>query len=144
MAVDFDKPQHELHIGDPWCFDDWCLTVAKVDRSVAASEVNYELHLEIFSRARRVAQRARGAWIYLIDDRGHLYSPESDPRAAPLDVRLEPGESVTTLRNFRVPSEVGRLGLITGHGGRYCGAMNLLIIGAGGCLFGKPALVRIQ
>jgi len=144
IAVDFAKPPRELRIGEPWCVDDWCLTVEKVEHSVAASEANYNVHLQVSSQARRVSQRAKGAWIYLIDDRGRRYSPESDPAAVPLDVLLQPGESVTTSRNFRVPSDVGKLCLITGHGGPYCGPMNILIVGAGSCLFGRPALVRIS
>jgi hypothetical protein len=36
------------------------------------------------------------------------------------------------------------LGLITGHGGAYCGAMSVLVIGEGGCWFHKPAMIRIQ
>jgi len=100
--------------------------------------------LRISSRARRVTQRASGAWLYLIDDRGHLYSPDPDPSAVPLDVLLQPGESVTTSRVFEIPSGVRRLGLVTGHGGPYCGTMDILIIGASGCLFKKPSMIRIE
>jgi len=90
-----------------------------------------------------MAQRAKGAWIYLIDDRGRRYAPERDLSAVPLDVVLQPGESVSTSR-VHVPPDVQRLGLITGHGGPYCSPMDILIVAAGGCLFGKPALIRIQ
>jgi hypothetical protein len=143
-AVSFFKPQRVISVGDPWCFDDWCLTVEKVERTPAPSQVTYKVALRIFSRARRVSQRARGAWIYLIDDRGRLYSPDSDPSAIPTDVFLQPEESVTTLRVFEVPADVRHLGLVTGHGGPYCGLMNIFIIGEDSCLFKRPTMVRIQ
>jgi len=144
IAVSFLKPQRVVPVGEPWCFDDWCLTAEKVSRTPAAAGISYQVGLRISSRARRVAQRARGAWIYLIDDRGNLYSPDPDPSAVPLDVLLQPGESVTTSRVFEVPSDVRGLGLITGHGGPYCGPMDILVIGSGGCLFRKPAMIRIE
>ncbi len=144
VAIAFLKPQRMMSIGDPWCFDDWCLTIEKVDRTEGLSQVSYNVELRIFSRARRVTQRANGAWIYLIDDRGRRYSPDPAPSAVPLDTLLRPLESATTLRVFHVPADAHGLGLITGHGGRYCGPMDMLIIGSGGCLFRKPTMIRIQ
>jgi len=144
LAVAFLKPQRVISIGDPWCFDDWCLTVEKVDRTAGPSQVSYNVELRIFSRARRVTQRANGAWIYLIDDRGRRYSPDPAPSAVPLDALLRPLESAATLRVFHVPPDARELGLITGHGGPYCGPMDMLIIGGGGCLFRKPTMIRIQ
>jgi hypothetical protein len=144
VAVAFLKPQRVISIGDPWCFDDWCLTVEKVDRTAGPSPVSYNVELRIISRAQRVTQRANGAWIYLIDDRGRRYSPDPAPSAVPLDALLRPLESATTVRVFHVPPDVRELGLISGHGGPYCGPMDLLIIGSGGCLFRKPTMIRIQ
>jgi hypothetical protein len=144
VAVAFLKPQRVIRAGDPWCFDDWCLTVENVIRTPAPLQVSYNVGLRISSRAQRVAQRATGAWIYLIDDRGHRYSPDADPSSVSLDVLLQPEESVTTSRIFRVPGDAHDLGLITGHGGPYCGPMDILIIGGGGCLFKKPTMIRIQ
>ena len=144
VAIAFLKPQRVMSIGDPWCFDDWCLTVEKVDRTSGFSQLSYNVELRIFSRARRVTQRANGAWIYLIDDRGRRYSPDPAPSAVPLDALLRPLESTTTLRVFHVPPDAHKLGLITGHGGPYCGLMDMLVIGSGGCLFRKPTMIRIQ
>ena len=55
VAIAFLKPQRVISIGDPWCFDDWCLTVEKVDRTAGPSQVSYNVKLRIFSRARRVS-----------------------------------------------------------------------------------------
>jgi hypothetical protein len=57
---------------------------------------------------------------------------------------LQPGESVTTSRTFLVSAPVHRLGLVTGHGGSYCGWEAFLIIGESGCLFKKPTMIQIQ
>jgi len=143
VSVAYFAPQRVIAIGDPWCFDDWCLTVEGVKSTAVEGAVSYRADLRLASQARRVSQRALGAWIYLIDDAGHRYAPDSDPSAVPLDLRLGPGESVTTSRTFSVPAGVAHLGLITGHGGPYC-RMSVLIIGSGGCLFHKPAMVRIR
>jgi len=143
-ATAFLKPQRVIPRGDPWCFDDWCLTVQDVSQTLGQRGISYRVELRIFSRARRVAQRASGAWIYLIDDEGRLYTPDPNPSAVPLDVQLQPDESVTTSRSFLVPATVHRLGLVTGHGGSYCGWGAFLIIGESGCLFKKPTMIRIQ
>ena len=112
------------------------------ERSVQ-SETAYNIKLRIFNSARGVVQRASNAWIYLIDDKRRLYPPDPHPSTVPLEVRLQPQQAVTTSRVFHVPTQVRDLGLITGHGGPYCGPMSILIIGEGGCLFNKPTMIRI-
>jgi hypothetical protein len=138
------RPQRVIPAGVPWCFDDRCITVQSVNRTAGHADISYDVGLRIFSRAGRVAQRANGAWLYLIDGRGHRYSPDPDTSGVPLDVLLLPNQSVTTSRTFHVPSNVGALGLVTGHGGPYCGPMSFLVIGESGCLFRKPTMIRIE
>jgi hypothetical protein len=137
-------PQKVLAVGSPWCFDEWCLAVTGVDRQGAGAVDVYRIALRLHRQARRKAQRANGAWNYLIDGNGTRYLPVVDPRDIPLNTLLEPDQSLETSRTFRVPVSVHSLGLITGHGGPYCGPMNLLIIGSAGCLFRKPTMIRIQ
>ena len=138
LAVAFLRPQHVISLNDPWCFDDWCLQARTVER---AADGAYEVRFRIFSEARGVTQRANGAWIYLIDPTGRRFPPVDDPAATPLTAELAPRQSIETSRRFIVPADAGSpLGLITGHGGPYCGAMSVLIIGQGGCLFNRPAM----
>lgn len=136
--------QHVIDLGAPWCFDDWCLTAERVTRTLEGATAVDRVDLRISSRARRVTQRASGAWLFLIDGSGHLYAPQFDSSAVPLDVRLQPGESVATTRVFRLPAATSSVGLITGHGGDYCGVMSYLVIGQSGCLFHKPTMIRIE
>ncbi len=139
------RPQRVIAPGQPWCFDDWCLELRAIDAANSADTSIYTAHLTIESRALRISQRARGAWLYLVDDKWRRFAPESDSasRAVPLDVLLGPGQSVTTSRTFRVPADAHPVGLVTGHGGPYCGVMNFVVIGEAGCLFHKPAMIRV-
>jgi hypothetical protein len=144
VTVDFLKPQRIIPIGNSYCLDDWCLTAKKVNSTRIGSDMFYRLELQVSSKAGRITQRANRAWIYLIDERGHLYSPEANFQGVPLDVALGPHETLSTERVFVVPATIQHLGLVTGHGGPYCGPMDILIIGAGGCLFRKPTVIEIQ
>jgi hypothetical protein len=139
VAVAYAAPQRIIAAGDPWCFDDWCLTVTRV----LHADANYNVDLLISSEAKRVTQRANGAWIYLRDENDRHYEPFEDPGQIPLDVLLQPGQSVAAQRRFHVPAKVHELGLVTGHGGPPCGWMSLVIIGSGGCLFHKQTMIRL-
>jgi hypothetical protein len=143
VVVALFSPQRVLNVGDPWCFDDWCLSVENVSRTPTPPLVSYDVSLHIFSQARRVSQRAKGAWIYMIDGRGNRYAPEPDQSPVPLDVLLQPGESVTTSRLFKLPANSGTLGLITGHGGPGC-FPGCFIIGDDASLFHKRTFIRLQ
>lgn len=134
-------PQRVLHVGEPWCFDDWCLRVEAVDRAPAPPAMEYRVSLRVFSRALRVSQSAKGAWVYLIDRHGNRYSPKPDRSAVPLDVRLAPGESVALSRVFRIPENAGPMGLITGHGPVWFPA---LIIADEASVFHRRTFVRLE
>ena len=143
VAVAYAAPQRIIAAGTPWCFDDWCLTVKDVERT----GTRYNVNVLISSQAKRVTQRANGAWIYLRDENDTHYDPTPNPspdsKEVPLDVLLQPGESVLAERSFQVPVNVHELGLVTGHGGAPCGVMSLVIIGQAGCLFHKQTMIRL-
>ena len=142
VTVDFLRPQRLIAVGEPWCFDDWCVQVESLTHASDGPRMRYTTQLRIFSTARGISQRALGAWIYLIDPEGRRYPPNADSTATPLTVGLAPEQSVSTSRIFDVPAAVHVLGLITGHGGSYCG-WRVLIIGEGGCLFNRPTMIRL-
>ena len=144
LFFDFVLPQDTVRMGEPWCFDHWCLVAESVQSVPDKADMIHSVKLRFFNSSHRVVQWAANAWIYLIDDEnGHLYPPEPDSSAAPLDMRLQPQQAVTTTRVFRVPATAKYVGLVTGHGGAYCGIMSKVIIGQGGCLFKKPKMIRI-
>jgi hypothetical protein len=138
MTIAYLAPQRIIAVGERWCFDDWCLAVKNANPREGA----YIVGLTISSDAKRVAQRANGAWIYLRDENDRHYEPLPDPAEVPLDVLLEPGQSVSAQRSFKVPANVRELGLVTGHGGAPC-SWQILIIGQAGCLFHKQTMIRL-
>lgn len=139
VAVAYAAPQRILQVGDPWCFDDWCLTVKNAQRA----DTNYTVNMLLSSQAKRVTQRANGAWIYLRDEDDKRYEPAPSPADVPLDILLQPGESIAATRSFSVPANVRELGLVTGHGGPPCGLMSLIIIGNAGCLFHRQTMIQL-
>ena len=52
-----------------------------------------DVDLRLSSEAKRVTQRANGAWIYTRDRNDTHYDPMASPAEVPLDVLLQPGES---------------------------------------------------
>ena len=140
--VSLVSPRRFVAIGDEQCSDDWCLAVTGVQRSRASAGVSYEVTFRVRSRARRVTQREHGVVAYLRDGRGQRYDP--DPRTAglPFDVRLEPLQQVSTVRDFVVPTAASEIGLVVAREGgipfpRCC------IIGDAGSLLHKSTVVRL-
>src|ERR1017187_10402077 len=52
-------------IGEPMCFDDWCITVVDATHVPSGSAQSWKVTLRISSRAKRVEQRENGAAVYL-------------------------------------------------------------------------------
>jgi hypothetical protein len=144
VGAAYVRPQRIRAALEPWCFDDWCLQVQGVESVARPPSVSYSVKLRIYSTARRVSQRANGAWIYLIDERQRLFAPNPDASATPLTMKLGPLESVETSRVFDVPADAQKLGLITGHPGPYCALFGLAFIGQATCLFGRPEMIPIK
>jgi hypothetical protein len=140
LIVAIASPQKIYKIGDPQCFDDWCITVSKATRSEAGVRSQYDIALEIHSRAKRAPQRERGTVVYLADERKRRFDPLPDATNVPLDVTVQPGESVTASRKFDLPVDARRVDLIyTAEGGFPIG---WFIIGENH-LFKKP-VVRLD
>jgi hypothetical protein len=138
LVVSFTEPQRVLRVGQLRCWDDWCLTVEKVERSSENGSARYDVALRISSRALRVNQRARDAAVFLTDDRGNRYAPQPDDSAIPLNFLLHPGESIPTQRTFTVPEDAAHIGLIADHGS---GPANF-VIGDEHSFFHKRTIVK--
>jgi hypothetical protein len=124
-----------FHVGEPQCLDDWCFQVDDVNR---ASD-RYKVTIGIFSRAKRAAQRENGAKdVYLVDNHWNRYDPAPSPNEPPLNTLLQPGESVTTHRTFRVPSSARNIGLALDHSND--GFPICLVIGECGAFHKTPVI----
>jgi hypothetical protein len=133
-------PRRVLNMGDPRCFDDWCIAAESVSRKPARADISYIVTLRVSSRARRVSQREDGVVVYLTDDRGRRYDPIPDGSAVPLNVLLRPQESIAAARIFEVPAEAHEVGLVIAHEGGF--PIGWFIIGEE-TWFHKPTMVRL-
>jgi hypothetical protein len=134
-------PRRVLNVGEPQCFDDWCIELSGATKIAAGSIVTYQTSIRIFSRAQRVAQRENGAVLYLEDDRGVRYGELPNPLDIPTNVLLQAGESVILTRSFQVPATANVAGFVLTKSGFPIG---WFVIGEGQSLFHKEAITRLQ
>jgi hypothetical protein len=139
ILVSLVAPRRVLTVGEPLCFDDWCITVEGAERTASQSE-GYMVRLRLSSRARRATQRENGVVVYLTDANGTRYDPVPDTSAPPLNVQLRPMESVLTTRTFKVPVAAHVAGLVIAHQGGF--PIDWFIIGGGP--FRKAPIVRVD
>jgi len=134
-------PLRVLNIGDAQCSDDWCIAVESVKRPPAdGGRIYYDVTLRMSSTARRVSQRERGLRVYLIDGRGRRFDPAPEISQPPLDVLLEPGQSITETHTFKIPADAHGLKLVVAHEGGI--PMHWFIIGRSP--FDKSTVVRLE
>jgi hypothetical protein len=133
IAVALASSREVHRVGETQCFDDWCLCVAGASRT---PDGRVEVALQLSSRAKRITQGERGTVAYLLDRRGRRYDPVSDGATVSFDTPLQPGQTVTTVRLFRVPRDEPALEFVYEHEGF---PIQLFIIGqAGGWIHGPP------
>jgi hypothetical protein len=134
-------PRSVLQVGDPRCFDDWCIAVENASRQPAGDGVSYMVTLRLSSRARRVSQRENGVVVYLADTRGRRYDPAPDKSAVPFNILLGPQESIPATRVFEVPADAHEPGLVIAHEGGF--PIGWFIVGYE-TWFHRPAIVRLS
>jgi hypothetical protein len=109
-------PRRVAKVGDDLCFDDWCVAVADVKRTVVDKLASYDVTIRLSSRARGRVQRANGAAVYMTDSLGRRYDPLPDASAVPLTTYLKPGETVMAKRLFQLPADALDPGIVFPHG----------------------------
>lgn len=129
MLVSLVSARRVLHIGEPLCFDDWCITVENVEQTASPSEVVYIVKLRLANQARRAIQRENGLVVYLSDAQGRRYNSIVDTTVVPFNVQLQPLESVITSRRFKVPAGTSVSGLLITHDNQF--PIDWFIIGEG-------------
>lgn len=134
-------PRTVLQIGEPRCFDDWCIAVENVTRQTAGDLVDYLVTIRLSSTARRVSQRENDVVVYMTDATGHRFDPVANKAEVPFNVRLGPQESVVATRIFEIPADTRAAGLIITHRGGF--SMGWIIIGYE-TWFRKPTIVRLR
>ena len=139
IVVSLVLPRDEIRIGEPRCFDDWCISADSV--SIIPLHLNRQIRVTftLSSRAKRVAQRELGVSVYLVDLQNNRYDPQPDPHAVPFDTLLAPAEIVVTDREFTVPAGAGQVGLVITHEGGI--PIQWFILGEGP--FRKPPIIPL-
>jgi hypothetical protein len=141
VLVSVFSPRRVVAMGEPRCFDDWCIAVEGIERVPMENGTSYVAKLRVSSTARRVSQRENNVVVYMTDDRDIRYDPIADRGAVPLNVLLLPQQSVATDRIFHLPADAHPVGIVIGHQGGF--PIGWFIIGDE-AWFHKPAIVPIQ
>jgi hypothetical protein len=141
VVVSIVGQRREYHVGDPQCFDDWCITVVDAQRAATPHDSPLEVSLRLTNRAQRVPMGEKGTVVYLTDAQGRRYDPQADSIEVPLETKLQPGQSVIATRRFAVPRDAQGVGLIYTHEGGF--PIEWLIISEGGW-FQKPPIVHLN
>jgi hypothetical protein len=131
-------PRSVFPVGHSQCFDDWCIAVVAAENTPTDSGRLCAVTIQLSSRARRAPQRERGTVVYLIDGGGRRYDPLPSPDYVPLDVLMQPGESVILERRFAIPPTADHLSLVYTHEGDF--PIGWFIIGEGGWFAKRPIM----
>jgi hypothetical protein len=141
IGVSLLAPRRVVSVGDPQCFDDWCVTVAGFRRMPEGGSVRYTVDLRLSSRARRVSQRENNLAVYLTDAHGRRYDPLADSSYTPFNVLLGPGESAAVSRSFLVPAAATEVGAVIAHEGGF--PIGWFIVGYD-TWFRKPPVAKLE
>jgi len=126
-------------LGEPQCFDDWCIAVA--GSHAAPDGQGLDVTLRVSSRAKQRPMGERGAGVYLIDAQGRRFAPEVRSGDVALDTVIGPGEFFEASRRFHVPADAADLAIVYAHDTGF--PIGWFIITEGGW-FARPARMQIQ
>jgi hypothetical protein len=142
IVVSLVTPRTIVSVGDSYCFDDWCIGVSKVNASARSGGVLYRADVRIFSDSSSTSVSARGASIYLLDERGRRFPLVRDASVPSFDSVVNPGESVRTSFTFAAASDSREL-YLTGDGSGWIPPWVRLYLGSDTSLFHRRTLFRI-
>lgn len=142
ILVSLASPQRVMVFGENRCFDDWCIAVEQAKKILSTGKTEYQVTLRLSNQARRADQRENGMQVYLLDEKGRRFDPLADPSSTPINILLQPEQSINIDRSFNVSGASGQLVLVLGHSGwsRFPG---IFIIGDDSSLFHKSTIVRL-
>jgi hypothetical protein len=142
IAVSLRTPQKIVNAGDSYCVDIWCIGIDGVSPKPLGQEIVYKVDVRIFSDANRVKTSAKGASLYLLDERGRRFPLVKDPSAIPFDVTLDPGQSVKTSLTFVAAADARQL-FLTGDARAEPPFWVRLYFGSDDSLLHKRTLLRV-
>ncbi len=143
IAVSLLTPQKIVSAGDSYCVDIWCIGIDGVSPKPFGQEIVYNVDVRIFSDANRAKTSAKGASLYLLDERGRRFPLVQDPSVIPFDVNLDPGQSVKTSLTFVAAADARQL-FLTGDSRGEPPFWVRLYFGSDGSLLHKRTLLRVR
>lgn len=140
IAVSLLLPQKVVNPGQSYCVDSWCIGIQNVAKTAAGPNVVYKADVRIFSDLNRGTTSAKGASLYLLDERGRRFPMVPDPSVTPFDTELSPKQSVDTTLTFLVAPDARELSL-RGDGPTLW--ITKFFIGDDSAWLHRPTLIRV-
>jgi hypothetical protein len=119
-----------ISLGTDICFDDWCVTVTKIERQPAIGNEKAKgqfiiLHIKMSNRAKGIAQKPSEPRVHIIDEQRHLWTFSKQGQNAienlkgkqiPIDQKLELRQSLETLLVFDIPQDAKNCNVLIEEG----------------------------
>lgn len=140
VLISLALPQKVVNPGQSYCVDSWCIGIQNVTKTPAGQSVAYKADVRIFSDLNSGTTSAKGASLYLVDERGRRFPLVPDPSAIPFDIALSPHQSVETSLTFQVAADVHQLSLM-GDGPTLW--ITKFFIGDDSAWLHRPTLIRV-
>ena len=140
ILVSLLLPQKVVNPGQSYCVDSWCIGIQNVTRTALGQSVAYKADVRIFSDLNRGTTSAKGASLYLVDERGRRFPLVPDPALIPFDTELSPKQSVDTSLTFLVAADAQHLAL---QGDGRALWITKFFIGDDSAWLHRPTLIRV-
>jgi len=140
LAVSLLLPQKVVNPGQSYCVDSWCIGVRNVTRTDVGQNVAYKTQVRIFSDLNSGTTSAKGATLYLVDERGRRFPMVPDPSVTPFDTELSPKQAIETTLTFLVAADARQLSL-QGDGPTLW--ITKFFIGDDSAWLHRPTLIRV-
>lgn len=100
-------PRTIVSLGDGYCYDLWCVEVRQGNATPVGHSILYTAQIRIFSDANQVPTYREKDFLYGLDDQGRRFPVfQRSSVLPPLDLTVNPGESVKTSLSFLAPANV--------------------------------------
>lgn len=115
----FKSSNKEIALGTDICFDDWCVTVTKIERQATLGNEKPNgqfiiLHIKMSNQAKGIAQKPSEPRVHIMDEKGNswTFSPKGQKALdnligsqIPIDQKLELHQSLETELVFDIPQD---------------------------------------
>ena len=126
----FKSSNKEIGLGTDICFDDWCVTVTKIERQATLGNEKPNgqfiiLYIKMSNHAKRIAQKPSEPRVHIKDEKGNSWTITPKGQKAlnnligvqiPIDQKLELHQSLETKLVFDIPLDAKKLHVLIEEG----------------------------